>query len=162
MRGLAAAVAATILWLAAVAAEAAGWGGITPGTSRRAEVEGRFGRPTEERSVTEGGLTGAEWTYAGTRAPAGLERMVVGFGLLGPGGFVPELVRMLVLYPKPRVFTVIELVTGWGKPDGIGTEERTGRSLLRWESAGILAYLDVSGEYAEVLVFAPGTSGAAR
>jgi hypothetical protein len=156
MRRVGAWLVALVL-LSVVSAEAASWGGITPGTTRRADVERRYGRPTEERQVTEGGLIGAEWTYAGTRAPAGLDRMVIGLGLVGPSGFVPDLVRMLVLYPKPRVFTVGELVTGWGKPDGIGTDERTGRSLLRWEGAGIVAYLDASGEYAEVLIFALAT-----
>ena len=147
-------VLVALLVLAGVAG-AAGWGGITPGESTRRDVEARYGRPTQERAVTEGGLTGSEWTYGGAQAPAGLDRLVVGFGLLRRGTFVPELVRVVMLYPKPRVFTVPELIAGWGKPDGIGTDQQSGRSILRWEARGILAALDQKEEFAEVLVFAP-------
>jgi len=150
-----------VLFLAG-SAGAAGWGTITPGETTRRDVEARYGRPSHERQVMEGGLTGAEWTYVGDRAPAGLDRMVVGFGLLRPAGFAPDVVRALILYPKPRVFTLLELTTGWGKPDGIGTDSQTGRSLLRWEGRGILVYLDRTGEYAELMVFAPETTGATQ
>lgn len=148
-------LAAAAMLLAATAVSAAGWGGITPGETRQRDVEARYGRPSRERSVTEGGLTGAEWTYVGDRAPRGLERMVVGFGLVRPTGFVPDLVRALTLYPKPHVFSVAKLTEGWGKPDAIGTDEQTKRSVLRYDAEAILVFLDRSGEWAEVMVFAP-------
>jgi hypothetical protein len=153
MRSRLLAVLATLL--VATAVSAAGWGGITPGETRQREVEARYGRPSRERSVTEGGLTGAEWAFVGDRAPRGLDRMVVGFGLVGPQGFTADLVRVLTLYPKPRVFTVASLTQGWGKPDAIGTDEQTKRSVLRYDARAILVFLDRSGEWAEVIVFAP-------
>lgn len=148
-------VALVVLVALAGTAAAASWGGITPGESTRRDVEARYGRPSRERQVTEGSLVGSEWTYAGDRAPAGLAQMVVGFGLVGPRGFAPDVVRGLTLTPKPRVFPLLMLTNGWGKPDGIGTDEQTGRPALRWDAEGLLVVLDKTGQYAEVMVFAP-------
>lgn len=150
-------------WLAALVAAvalagpaaAANWGGITPGQTTRQEVEARYGRPTRERTVTEEGRTAAEWTYAGDAAPRGLERMVVGFGLLGPQGFRPDVVRALTLYARPRVFTLEVIASGWGVPDAIGTEQATGRSVFRYDARALLIVLDRTGQWAEVLLFAP-------
>lgn len=139
-------------------AAAAGWGGITAGVTTREEVETLFGRPTRQRVVAEEGQTGTEWTYVGERAPRGLERLVVGFGLLGPDGFAPDLVRSLTLYPKPRVFTAEMIGQGWGKPDAIGTEEQTGRPAMRYDQEGLLVVMDPTAQWAEVLVLAPGKS----
>ena len=134
---------------------AASWGGITPGQTMRREVEARYGRPSRERTVAEEGRTAAEWTYVGDAAPQGLDRMVVSFGLVGPRGFVPDVVRGLTLYAKPRVFAVETIVSGWGAPDAIGTEQATGRSAFRYGAKGLLIVLDATGQWAEVLLFAP-------
>lgn len=144
------------LWLLAGAplAHGEGWGGIVPGQSVRRDVEARWGRPSTERPVTEGGLTGLEWTYRGDRAPAGMERVVVGFGLLRQGTFAPDLVRTVILYPRPRVFSVPAVVAGWGPPDQIGTDTGSGRPALRYRR-GLVVLLNPSGEWAEVMVFAP-------
>lgn len=136
-------------------ADAANWGGITPGETTRQEVEARYGRPSRERTVTEEGRSAAEWTYAGEQAPRGLERMIVSFGLLRPQGFVPDVVRSLTLYPKPRVFSLDVITSGWGVPDAVGTEQATGRSALRYDAKGLLILLDRRGQWAEVLVLAP-------
>jgi hypothetical protein len=140
-------------WAATVSAD--GWGGITPGVTTRREVETRYGRPTRERAVTEAGRTGAEWTYASERAPQGLERLVVSFGLLRGSRFEGDVVRGFVLYPKPRVFTVNAITNGWGKPTAIGTDQATGRPAFRYDAKALLVILDPSGEWAEVLMFAP-------
>lgn len=143
-----------VLLLASLAAAAA-WGGITPGETVRRDVEARYGRPTRERQVTEGALVGAELTYSGDRAPPGLERMVVGLGLIRPSGFAPDLVRSLTLYPKPGIFPLLAITNGWGKPDSIGTDEQSGRPALRWNRKAMLVVLDRGGQYAEVIVFGP-------
>lgn len=140
-------------------ASASGWGGITPGETMQRDVEARYGRPTRERRVTEGGLTGSEWAYFEGRAPQGLDRMVVAFGLLRRGRFVPDVVRSLTLYPKPQIFSVVAITEGWGKPDIIGTEDRTGRPVFRYDAKAIMIVLDRTGEWAEVMVFAPEPSG---
>jgi hypothetical protein len=137
------------------AAGAASWGGITPGETVRRDVEARYGKPSRERQVTEGALVGSEWTYSGDRAPTGLASMVVSFGLIGPRGFAPDVVRGLTLNPKPKVFPVTMLTNGWGKPDAIGTDEQSGRPALRWDAESLLVVLDKSGAYAETMVFAP-------
>jgi hypothetical protein len=147
--------AGLLVLLLASLASAAGWGGIVPGQTTRREVEARYGRPTRERQVTEGVLVGAEWTYSGDRAPRGLERMVVGLGLVQSTGFAPDVVRSLTIHPKPRVFPLLMITSGWGKPDAIGTDEPSGRQALRWEQKAMLVLLDRSGQYAEVIVFGP-------
>jgi hypothetical protein len=146
---------AGLLLAAAAPALAASWGGITPGETVRRDVEARYGAPSRTQTVTEEGRTSVEWTYAGDRAPGGVERMVVSFGLLRGTAFVPDVVRALTLYPKPGVFRVGALSSGWGKPEAIGSEEQTGRSAFRYDSQGLLVILDKTGQWAEVMVFAP-------
>ncbi len=156
-RGRAAAALALLVGLTVAAgpAQAAGWGGITPGETLRRDVEARYGPPSRTRTVTEGDRTAVEWVYAGDRAPRGAERMVVSFGLLTGGRFQPDLVRALTLYPSPGVFRVRALTEGWGKPDAIGTDEQTGRPALRYDRQGLLVILDKTGEWAETMLFAP-------
>jgi hypothetical protein len=139
-------------------AAAASWGGITPGQTTRREVEARYGRPARERVVTEQGLTGSEWIYSGDRAPKGFDRMVVGFGLVRGSGFVPDLVRSLELHPLARVFSVVQITQGWGRPDAIGTDPATARPAMRWDARGLLVVLDRSGQWAELMLFAPEQS----
>jgi acyl-CoA synthetase (AMP-forming)/AMP-acid ligase II len=146
---------ACLLLAAGATVWAATWGGITPGETMRRDVEARYGAPSRTQTVTEEGRTGVEWTYSGDRAPNGLERMVVSFGLVRGTAFVPDLVRALTLYPKPGVFRVQSLSVGWGKPEAIGSDAQTGRSAMRYDSQGLLVILDRTGEWAETMVFAP-------
>jgi hypothetical protein len=140
-------------------AGAESWGGVTPGETTRAEVEGLFGRPSRERTLVEEGRTVTEWTYAGERAPQGSERMVVSFGLLVGGRFAPETVRSMSLYPKPRVFTLRAITNGWGTPDAIGTEEASGRPSFHYRTLGLLVIFDKTGSWAEFLLFGPRQAG---
>lgn len=144
---------------AARLAAAASWGGIRPGETVRREVEARFGRPTRERTVTEEGRTANEWTYTGERAPQGVDRMVVSFGLLKGTSFLPDVVRALTLYPRRGVFPLRLITDGWGRPDAIGTDEQTGRPAFRYDAKGLLIVFDRTGEWAELMVFAPERSG---
>jgi hypothetical protein len=131
------------------------WGGVTPGETTRAGVETLFGRASRERALVEEGRTVPEWTYAAERAPQGLERMVVSFGLLGGGRFTPDVVRSVALYPKPRVFSLRAITNGWGPPDAIGTEEATGRPSFHYRTRGLLIILDRTGAWAEFMLFGP-------
>jgi hypothetical protein len=108
--------------------------------------------------VVEEGRTTPEWTYSGDRAPRGLERMVVQFGLLRPQGFLPDVVRALTLYPKPRMFRTKVIAEGWGTPDAVATEEASGRPAMRWKD-GLFVIMDKTGEWAEVMVFGPPQPG---
>jgi hypothetical protein len=136
-------------------ADADSWGGITPGQSTLRDVQARYGRPTRERSVVDEGRTVPEWTYIGERAPAGLDRMVVSFGLLGPAGFSPDVVRAVAIYPKPRVFSLDAVTIGWGTPDAVGSDEQTGQVALRYDRRGVLVLLDPTKTWAEMILFAP-------
>jgi hypothetical protein len=131
------------------------WGGLTPGESTHAQVESLYGRPSRERPVTEEGRTVAEWTYAADRAPRGLERMVVSFGLMVGGRFMPDVVRAIGLYPKPHVFSLLAISNGWGKPEAIGTEDATGRPSFHYSTKGLLIILDKTGGWAEFMLFGP-------
>ena len=131
------------------------WGGISPGETTRPGVETLFGRPSRERTLVEEGRTVAEWTYAGERAPQGLERMVISFGLATGGRFVPDVVRSVVLYPKPHVFSLRSISNGWGPPDAIGTEEATGRPSFHYRTLGLLIIFDKTGAWAEFMLFGP-------
>ena len=153
---------ALVLALAAwpTAARAATWGGIAPGQTTRRDVEARYGKPSRERTVTEEGRTVVEWTYVGDRAPQGVDRMVLSFGLIRGGSFVPDLVRALTLYPKQEVFRVPVIVQGWGKPDAIGTDSVSGRPAFRYDALGLLVLLDKTGAWAEMMLFGPERPGA--
>jgi hypothetical protein len=131
------------------------WGGITPGETTQAGVEKLFGRPSRERPLVDEGRTVAEWTYAEDRAPKGLIRMVVNYGLMANGRFVPDVVRSVTLYPKPRAFPVRIVFDGWGEPDAIGTEEASGRPSFQYRSRGLLVVFDKTGAWAELLLFGP-------
>lgn len=131
------------------------WGGLTPGETMRPGVETLYGRPSRERTLVEEGRTVAEWTYAGERAPHGLERMVISFGLAAGGRFAPDVVRSMTLYPKPHVFSLGAISIGWGVPDAIGTEEATGRPTFHYRTLGLFIILDKTGSWAEFLLFGP-------
>jgi hypothetical protein len=131
------------------------WGGLTPGETLRGGVESVYGKPSRERSLVEEGRTVAEWTYAGDRAPRGLERMVINYGLASSAAFNPDVVRAIVLYPKPHIFSLRSISSGWGLPDGVGTEEATGRPSFHYRTRGLLIIFDNSWSWAEVLLFAP-------
>jgi hypothetical protein len=131
------------------------WGGITPGETTRAALEALYGRPSRERTLVDEGRTVGEWTYAEDRAPKGLIRMVVNYGLLVGDRFMPDVVRSVTLYPKPHVFSMPAISNGWGPPDGVGTEEATGRPSFQYRTRGLLVIFDKSGSWAEFLLFGP-------
>ncbi len=136
-------------------ASAADWGGIQPGVSTSQDVEALYGPPVTRHTVVEEGHSAPEWTYTGTRAPRGVDRLVVSFGLMGSSGFRGDLVRAVTLYSKPRIFTVEGITSAWGKPDAIGTNEKTGQTLFRYDTKGLLVVMHKSGEWVEVLLFTP-------
>ncbi|HEY7139693.1 MAG TPA: hypothetical protein VIE44_06335 [Methylomirabilota bacterium] len=152
MRGLA--LAATMLGAAGdLGAET--WGGLTPGETTQKGVEALYGRPSRERSLVQEGRTVAEWTYAEDRAPRGLERMVVSFGVLAGGRFTPDVVRSMALYPRPHIFSLRSISNGWGPPDAVGTEESSGRPSFHYRTRGLFIILDKTGAWAELLLFGP-------
>ncbi len=135
-----------------VAAGAADWGAISPGTSTIENVRERYGAPSRETPQKLEGYDTIQWVYEGARAPAGMKRMTVGFGLLTPGGYRPNLVRTFTLEPKPRIFDYVSVVRGWGIPDSVAEIE--GRKVYFYQR-GLLVYFDQSGDDTVSMVFSP-------
>lgn len=144
-------LAALVLWLVATA-PAAEWSTISPGISTMDAVRAQFGAPSKTESQKTDGYDTASWTYEAARAPAGLRRAVVDFGLLTPQGFRADLVRSLRLDPKPGAFNRVSIVGGWGQPTRTGRE---GGAEVFFYAAGLLVYFEPDGWTARLLVFTP-------
>jgi len=134
-------------------AAASEWGGIEPGVTTREQVNDRYGPPSKENRPKVEGYDTVQWVYENARVPAGITRMTVDFGILGPSGFVPNLVRVLTLEPKPLIFGRMTLIQGWGLPDGISNNPDGSVNLL-WKD-GLFVTLDREGEEAAIMVFSP-------
>ena len=162
--GLAVALSAVALALWHTAVEAASWGGITPGTTVVDDVRGRYGPPSRETPKKVESYDTLEWVYEGPRAPAGMVRMTIEFGMLTPQGYKPTIVRTMSLEPKPRIFMRDTIVDGWGVPERMA--EQGDRDVFLYES-GLIVTFDRDGFTALSLIFmvpqkvgAGGTGGA--
>ena len=129
--------AIVVVWSGVAAA--AEWGTIVPGESTTESVKAEFGEPARATKKKVEGYDTIEWTYEGAKAPAGMIRMVVEFGILKKGGYRPNVVRTFHLEPKPGVFTRRQIVLGWGEPDRGGTQD--GVPILLYKS-GLTVYFD--------------------
>lgn len=114
----------TSVVLGALATPAASldWGGIVPGTTTTEGVQSQYGPPSRAKVLKVEGFDTQEWTYQGERAPAGIRKLVVEFGLKLSGGFRPDLVRAFRLEPNPGIFTMATILTGWGEPAFVHVE----------------------------------------
>ena len=83
------------LTLGGGAASAEQWGGIEPGESTMAVVKSLRGTPTRTAKQKVDGYDTEEWVYEDAKAPAGIRRLTVDFGLLTPAGYRSDLVRSL-------------------------------------------------------------------
>jgi hypothetical protein len=134
----------------AAAAHAAEWGLIRPGVSATDSVRAQYGAPTRidrqkiERYDTE------NWVYEGDRAPVGMERLTVEFGLLQAETYRAEIVRAFRLEPKPGTFNRGVVTNGWGFPDRMGHE--AGQDIFLYRE-GLLVYFDESGWNAKLMIF---------
>src|SRR5262249_25756500 len=70
-----------LLALLATPAAAADWGQIRPATTTQSEVRGRYGAPTRETAQKIEGYDAVQWLYDGAQAPAGINKMIVDFGI---------------------------------------------------------------------------------
>ena len=140
---------AALLALPALA-PAADWGGIDAGVSTLEQVRERYGAPSKETRAKVEGYDTVEWIYEGPRAPAGLIRMVVYIGLLTPAGYKPNVVRVLRLEPKPRIFLRQTVVNGWGLPDG---QAKEGGQATYYYKVGLLVTFEKDDQDDENVVF---------
>jgi len=133
------------------------WGGIEPGLTPMQEVRERFGAPSKETHEKVEGYNTTEWVYEDTRAPGGIKRMTVSFGLLTPQGYKPTLVRVLRLEPQSMVFGRATVIQGFGVPDAISVQND--QEIFFYKS-GLLAVIDKDGVEAVLLTFTPPQPGA--
>jgi hypothetical protein len=144
-------VAATlVLGAGAVAAEQ--WGGIEPGESTMAVVKSLRGTPSRTTKQKVDGYDTEEWVYEDAKAPAGIRRLTVDFGLVTPAGYRPDLVRSLKLDPKPGAFDKDAITTGWGPPAGLGKD---GEVDFYFYKEGLFVYFAKDGNAVATMTFTP-------
>jgi len=139
------------LALVTAIAEAAEWGGIKPGDSTLETVRSRYGPPSNTKTEKTDGYDTAQWVYEEPRAPAGIQRLVVDFGLLVGGVFRPQVVRAFRLEPKPGIFTLATVLAGWGEPSRSSPVGELPRWIL-YEN-GLVVYFDKEGRQVESMLF---------
>jgi hypothetical protein len=150
MRRLLGASAFLLLWWVAVSS-AEEWGGVTPGVSTQESVAGRYGSPSRElRQKLEGHDT-TQWIYEDEKAPPGMIRMTVDFGLLSQKGYEPRAVRSFLLEPRPGVFFKRHILEGWGSPNRAGSQNE--RLVFVYQS-GLVVFFGADGESVVSMLFA--------
>lgn len=151
-RAVLAAVALAGLLLGPEFAAAAEWGAIEPGLTTTDQVRARYGAPSKETRAKAEGYDTVQWVYEGARAPAGISRMTVDYGLLTPQGYKPTVVRVFRLEPKPKIFGRNTVIQAFGVPDGIGKQNE--QDVFFYKS-GLLVNFDQQGDEAATLTFTP-------
>ena len=136
--------------LAAAPAGAAEWGLISPGVSTKDAVRARYGPPSRVDRQTVETYDTENWVYEAERAPTGVDRLTVEFGILQQGTYHPDVVRAFRLEPKPGTFNRGVISNGWGFPDRMGRENDRDIFIYR---DGLLVYFDESGWNAKLMVF---------
>jgi hypothetical protein len=142
-----------LLSLLSTPAAGAEWGTIVPASSTMDSVRAVFGAPTRTETQKVGGYDTTTWVYDGEKAPTGMTRLVVDFGLLQADGFKPGVVRSFRLEPHRGVFTRKAVLDGWGRPTGVSNEG--GTDSFFYED-GLVVIFDKEAEWsAESMVFTP-------
>ena len=128
------------------------WGGVEPGESTMAVVKSLRGTPTRTAKQKVDNYDTEEWIYEDAKAPAGIRRMVVDFGLMTAAGYRADLVRAFKLDPKPGAFTKEWIIQGWGPPDGVGKE---GEVEFFFYKEGLFVYYAADGHAVATMTFTP-------
>lgn len=133
-------------------ATAADWGQIIPGETTEAGVRSRYGAPVKQSVQKVEGYETEQWLYEGAKAPAGIKKMVIDFGLLLPTGFKKDVVRTFRLEPKPDIFNRRLVLDGWGLPGRLGKDGDLEFFLYK---EGLLVYFAAGGEQVVAMIFTP-------
>ena len=134
------------------------WGGIEPGVSTTDQVRARYGAPSKETRAKAEGYDTIQWVYEDAKAPAGIHRMTIDYGLLTPQGYKQTVVRLLRIEPKAKIFGRNTVIQAWGVPDGMSKQNETDVFFYR---EGLLVNFDKEGDEASLLTFTPPQPGAA-
>ena len=146
-----AAMLALLVVLASPAA-AAEWREIKPAETMMTEIRARFGAPTTATPQKIEGYDTMQWVYEGPRAPVGMTKMTVDFGLKMATTYNEDVVRTFTLEPKQDVFNRRLILYGWGPPDRVGQQGEIEFFLYR---AGLLVYFEKDGERVLSMTFTP-------
>jgi hypothetical protein len=131
---------------------AAEWALINPGETTMDAVSRRYGKPTSATTQKVDGYDSAQWVYEEAQAPTGMIRMVVEFGMLTPKGYMPQVVRSLLLHPKPGTFNRSLVLQGWGPPTATG--EQSGSPAYLYED-GLFVVFDEAAWDVKTMLFVP-------
>jgi len=143
--------------LGAAGAEAADWGGISPARTTINDLRAIHGAPSRTLTQRIDAYDGQQWIYEGPRAPTGILRMVVDFGLLLRGTYRPDIVRAVTLEPKPGIFNVDLVLQGWGVPQ---RESPAGQPIAFFYESGLLVTFADDGRAVTSMVFTPAQASA--
>jgi hypothetical protein len=138
------------LLLVAAPVWAAEWGLIRPGVSTMTSLRAQYGEPTRIERQKVDKYDTEDWIYEGPKAPVGIERLTVEFGLVQQEKYRADVVRAFRLEPKPGTFNRGIVTNGWGFPDRMGRENQSDIFLYR---DGLLVYFDEAGWNARLMVF---------
>ncbi len=141
-----------LIVLPAMTAVAADWGQIRPAVTKQSDIRLRYGAPTSETAQKVDGYDTLQWLYDGAKAPNGMNKMTVDFGLLTPSGYRKDLVRTFRLEPKPDVFNRKLVLDGWGLPSRVGKENDL--EFFLYES-GLLVYFGKDDNEVVAMIFTP-------
>lgn len=128
------------------------WGLINPGETTMDAVRARYGNPTQSTTQKVDGYDSVQWVYEEGKAPTGMNRMVVEFGMLTAKGYLPQIVRSLLLHPKPGTFNRALVVQGWGPPMARG--EQSGSPAYLYED-GLFVVFDEAVWEVQTMLFVP-------
>ena len=144
-------VVAVLLPLAlAPVAFAAEWGLIEPGVSTMQTVRERYGAPSRTERKKLDAYDTESWIYEGDRAPTGLVRLAVDFGLLRDNKYRADVVRAMRLEPHGATFNRGIIGNGWGFPDGNGKQ---GDAEYFVYKDGLLVYFNPDGWTVRLMLF---------
>jgi hypothetical protein len=141
---------ALLMLLAAGSIDAAEWGLIQPGASTTQSVRAQYGAPSRTEREKVDNYDTEKWVYEGDRAPAGIARLTVEFGLLHEGTYRADVVRAFELEPHGGTFNRGIVSNGWGFPDRLG---RQGNGDVFLYKDGLLVYFAEDGWNVRLMVF---------
>ena len=151
-RALLAAVALAGLLLAGGPGAAEEWGAIEPGVTTTEQVRARYGAPSKETRAKVEGHDTIQWVFEDARAPGGVQRLTVDYGLLTPQGYKQTVVRAFRLEPKPKIFGKNTVAQAWGPPDAIGMQNEQETFFYK---SGLVVIFTKEGDDTVLMTFTP-------
>jgi hypothetical protein len=151
-RALLAGITAAALVAGPAGASAEEWGGIEPGITTIEQVRARYGAPSKETRAKEQGHDTIQWVFEDARAPGGIQRLIVDYGLLTPQGYKQTVVRAFRLEPKPKVFAKNTVAQAWGPPDAIGSQNEQETFFYK---SGLVVIFTKDGTDTVLMTFTP-------